>query len=166
MVLFACAIMFSGCATLTKSDSQPVAFSTDPQGAIVSINNIPRGTTPVTIMMSKHYGDQMVGLQKEGYRTEQFKLQKHVAGMTFGNIIFGGIIGIAVDTASGKGMNYEESVQVKLIPLESVKVAPALTSIPAPVAPAAPAAEVAAVIPGQVTDVSKAASPADAAAHK
>jgi hypothetical protein len=40
--------------------------------------------------------------------------------MTFGNIIFNpaiAIIGVGVDVATGKATNYQESVQVKLIPL-------------------------------------------------
>ena len=110
----------AGCATITKSESQPVAFSSEPQGAIVSINGVPSGITPVTIMVTRKYGDQTCAIARDGYQTEQFKLQKHVAGMTFGNIIFNpaiAIIGVGVDVATGKATNYQESVQVKLIPL-------------------------------------------------
>ena len=38
--------------------------------------------------------------------------------MTFGNIIFGGIIGFGVDAASGAMTEYEEMVTVRLIPEE------------------------------------------------
>ena len=110
----------AGCATITKSESQPVAFSSEPQGATVSINGVPSGITPVTIMIERKYGDQMGAMTLDGYQTEQFKLQKHVAGMTFRNIIFNpavAIIGVGVDVATGKATNYQESVQVKLIPL-------------------------------------------------
>jgi hypothetical protein len=110
----------SGCATITKSESQPVAFSSEPQGATVSINGVPSGITPVTIMIERKYGAQMGTMALDGYKTEQFKLQKHVAGMTFGNIIFCpavAIIGVGVDAATGKATNYQEAVQVKLIPL-------------------------------------------------
>ena len=37
--------------------------------------------------------------------------------MTFGNIIFGGIIGVGVDVATGKATDYQESVHVNLRPL-------------------------------------------------
>lgn len=114
------AALTAGCATITKSESQPVAFSSEPQGATVSINGVPSGITPVTIMVTRKYGDQTCAIARDGYQTEQFKLQKHVAGMTFGNIIFCpavAIIGVGVDVATGKATNYQESVQVKLIPL-------------------------------------------------
>ena len=114
------AALTAGCATITKSESQPVAFSSEPQGATVSINGVPSGITPVTIMIERKYGDQMGAMALDGYKAEQFKLQKHVAGMTFANIIFCpavAIIGVGVDVATGKATNYQESVQVKLIPL-------------------------------------------------
>ena len=63
----------AGCATITKSESQPVAFSSEPQGATVSINGVPSGITPVTIMVTRKYGDQMCAIAHDGYQTEQFK---------------------------------------------------------------------------------------------
>ena len=105
-------LLLSGCATITSSDNQQVTFSSDPPGANVSINGVPQGTTPVTIMLDKRAGDQIVSIQKEGYQVEQFKLQKHIAKRTF----IAGPIGLAVDAASGKGREYQDSVQVRLLP--------------------------------------------------
>ena len=67
----------------------------------------------------------MVRYELKGYRTETFRLGKSVSGMTFGNIIFGGLIGAGVDIASGKATNYEDSVHVKMIPLDSTETTPA-----------------------------------------
>ena len=66
-------------------------------------------------------GDTMIEISKEGYKTEAFPLDKSVASMTFGNIIFGGLIGIGVDAATGKNTNYTDSVHVNLIPLNNNK---------------------------------------------
>jgi hypothetical protein len=115
-LLFGCAF-FTGCATIVKDDSQPVAFSSDPQGATVSINNVARGTTPTTVMVKRARQKQMVQYDLLGYETVVFPLGKSVAGMTFGNIIFGGVIGVGVDIATGKATNYEDSVHVKMIPV-------------------------------------------------
>jgi hypothetical protein len=109
-------VIFNSCATITKDDSQPVSFSSEPQGAEVSLNNLPVGTTPTTVMVKKKFGKTMVTYKKDGYETQTFPLDKSVAAMTFGNIIFGGIIGAGVDVATGKATNYQESVHVKLIP--------------------------------------------------
>ena len=40
---------------LRKDDSQPVAFSSEPQGADISLNNIPVGTTPTTVMVKRKW---------------------------------------------------------------------------------------------------------------
>ena len=66
----------------------------------------------------------MIRYELKGYRTETFRLGKSVSGMTFGNIIFGGLIGAGVDIASGKATNYEDSVHVKMIPLDSPEADP------------------------------------------
>jgi hypothetical protein len=125
-LLCGCAF-FTGCATIVKDDSQPVAFSSDPQGATVSINNVARGTTPTTVMVKRARQKQMVQYHLLGYETVVFPLGKSVAGMTFGNIIFGGVIGVGVDIATGKATNYEDSVHVKMIPVhlpDGLKAAP------------------------------------------
>lgn len=109
-------VIFNSCATITKDDSQPVSFSSEPQGADVSLNNVTVGTTPATIMVKRKMGKTMVTISKEGYKTETFPLDKSLSGMTFGNIIFGGLIGVGVDVATGKASNYQESVHIKLIP--------------------------------------------------
>ena len=109
-------VIFNSCATITKDDSQPVSFSSEPQGAEVSLNNIPVGTTPTTVMVKRKFGKTRVTYAKEGYETQTFPLDKSVAAMTFGNIIFGGFIGAGVDVATGKATNYQDSVHVKLIP--------------------------------------------------
>ena len=70
-------------------------------------------------MVKRKFGKSIITISKEGYETEQFDLEKSVSGMTFGNIIFGGIIGAGVDVATGKATNYQDSVHVKLRPIGS-----------------------------------------------
>ena len=67
-------------------------------------------------MVKRSAKKQIVQYELEGYKTETFKLDKSVAPMTFGNIIFGGIIGFGVDMASGAATSYEDSVHVILTP--------------------------------------------------
>ena len=121
IVLLTCFVLysfvFSSCATLTKDESQPVAFSSEPQGAQVSVNSMPMGTTPTTIMVKRKMGTTMIDIYKEGYHRETFPLDKSVAAMTFGNIIFGGFIGLGVDVATGKATDYQNSVHISLRPL-------------------------------------------------
>ena len=52
LTFFLC--ILSGCATIVKDDSQPVAFSSEPQDAIIRLNNMPVGKTPSTIMVKQN----------------------------------------------------------------------------------------------------------------
>ena len=72
-------------------------------------------------MVKRSSEKQMVMMEKDGYHAQAFKLEKSLAGMTFGNILLGGPIGIGVDAISGKSHDYQESVQIKLIPLSEPK---------------------------------------------
>lgn len=119
ILVLAIGLLHVGCATIVRDDSQPVSFSSEPQGATVSLNGVPRGVTPTTIMVPRQRKEVMVQMDLAGYRSESFSLDKSVAAMTFGNILFGGIIGVGVDYATGKGSNYEDSVHVELVPLDA-----------------------------------------------
>lgn len=113
-----CAGLCSGCATILKDDAQPVAFTSDPAGATVTINGAVVGQTPTTVMLKHSVKRQMVLVEKPGYRPEAFRLEKKVDALTFGNVIAGGVIGFGVDIATGNAMNYAESVHVRLRPLD------------------------------------------------
>lgn len=108
-------VFLSGCATIMKDDSQPVAFSTEPDDATVKFNSVARGKTPVTLMVKRSMKETIVTIEKKGYRTETFPLEKSMSAMTFGNIIFGGIIGVGVDAATGKNTNYPDNVHINLV---------------------------------------------------
>ncbi|MBA4136279.1 MAG: hypothetical protein C0518_03060 [Opitutus sp.] len=152
----ACACLLSGCATILKDDSQPVAFTSDPVGATVKINGASVGQTPTTVMLKHSIKRQMVQIEKPGYHPEAFRLEKKVDALTFGNVIAGGVIGFGVDIATGNATNYAESVHVRLRPLDAAadqkaEIVQSASGIdlprkdtPAPVAtpeaPAAPAA--------------------------
>lgn len=115
----ACACFFSGCATVLKDDTQPVAFTSDPPGATVTINGVVVGETPTTVMLKHSVKRQMVQVEKAGFNPEVFRLEKKVDALTFGNVIVGGVIGFGVDIATGNATNYAESVHVRLRPLDA-----------------------------------------------
>ena len=133
-VLFA-AVCLSGCASIVSGTSQEIKVVTNPPGAncqfvregsvIASVNNTPGG---VTIKKTKH--DITLKCNKEGYQEATYLNHSGADGATFGNIILGGGIGWAIDSASGSDNKYTGEVNVTLVPI-----------LPAPPpAPAKPAA--------------------------
>ena len=100
------AVCLSGCASIVSGTSQEIKVVTNPPGAncqfvregavIASVNNTPGG---VTIKKTKH--DITLKCNKEGYQEATYLNHSGADGATFGNIILGGGIGWAIDSASG-----------------------------------------------------------------
>lgn len=120
--------LLGGCATLTTSSSQTVTLTTDPAGAactfkregkVVGIVN----PTPGSLMVSKSHAALEVACVKEGYVDATGTVGSKFQAMTFGNILFGGIIGIAVDATSGATAEYEPQISIRLTPSEFPDVA-------------------------------------------
>jgi len=112
-----------GCATLTTSSSQTVTLTTEPPGAactfrregeVIGIVN----PTPGSLSVAKSHADIDVTCVKEGFLDAVGRVGSKFQAMTFGNILFGGIIGIAVDAVSGATAEYEANVAIRLTPAE------------------------------------------------
>jgi hypothetical protein len=115
--------LLGGCATLTTSSSQTVTLTTEPPGAactfkregeVIGIIN----PTPGSLTVSKSHADIDVTCTREGYLDAVGRVGSKFQAMTFGNILFGGIIGIAVDAVSGATAEYEANVAIRMTPAE------------------------------------------------
>jgi hypothetical protein len=111
----------SGCATVTKGASQSVTLDTKPPGATCVITRKGEkiaavNPTPGTVSVSKSKDALSVSCTKEGYLEAAGSVESEFQAMTFGNILLGGIIGVAVDAASGAINNYKPSITITLIP--------------------------------------------------
>lgn len=121
ITLLGCAAAVAGCATITKGTDELVTINTDPGGAqcvlftddkqIAVIN-----PTPGSIKVPKSKKDLSVRCEKDGYLPAEGVIASSFQAMTFGNILFGGIIGIAIDAGSGAMNKYEDGVSITLIP--------------------------------------------------
>lgn len=108
--LLVCAFLI-GCGTIIHGGGQDVSVTSDPSGATVEIDGTEVGDTPVTRSLDR--GSQhTVAISMDGFQTEQVTIQKSVDGWVAGNIVFGGLIGLAVDAATG-GMYKLSPTQVQ-----------------------------------------------------
>lgn len=122
----ACALAFltfSGCATITKGSSQPLTVSTDPAGATCLLERDGKSLaavnpTPGTVTIEKARAHISVLCKKEGYLDNTGVVASSFQTMTLGNILIGGLIGFAVDTASGAINQYPPMISLMLIPTE------------------------------------------------
>lgn len=111
----------SGCATITKGTSQTVTVNTAPPGAMCTLSRDSNtiavvNPTPGSIMVEKDKDAISVICKKEGYQDNAGTLASEFQGMTLGNIVFGGLIGVAIDAGSGAMNHYPPMVTVTMIP--------------------------------------------------
>lgn len=93
-------LVVAACGTIIHGSSQEVGISSNPTEAHVTIDNKDIGTTPLEADLSRKE-DHTVRIELEGYKPFETKVTNSVSGWVFGNIIFGGLIGLAVDAISG-----------------------------------------------------------------
>jgi hypothetical protein len=113
--VLACAVATlasSGCATIVAKSSQEITITSVPEGAAIKIDNksgaaVHSGSTPLTVTLKKGRGyfkpeQYTVHVNKEGYQARDITVAGEVNGWYFGNVLFGGLIGLlAVDPATG-----------------------------------------------------------------
>ncbi len=116
-------VALSACASIVEGTEQSVTIMTEPsgaacklerQGVVVSLVN----PTPGTARIGKSKENVTVLCDKDGHESAAAPLASEFQAMTFGNLIFGGIIGVAVDAGTGAMNKYPDSVS--LLPPKSV----------------------------------------------
>ena len=100
----------SACATVTRGSSDKVDFVSTPSMAAVTAQDVEKKraaktcTTPCTLELSRKWSHNVL-FEKEGYQVVEALLtpQLSSAGATgmAGNLVLGGVIGVAVDANSG-----------------------------------------------------------------
>ena len=116
--LFVCVLMglMSGCCTIVHGMHQDVGMSSAPAGAKVFVDSVYVGTTPIVVPINRG-STHVVRLEKPGYETFDTTLTHSVSGWIWGNLAFGGLIGLGLDAATGSIYNiYPEQVYGALEP--------------------------------------------------
>lgn len=100
VVIGVAAIATVGCASIMHGTTQKVGISSSPTGATVTIDNKSYGSTPLFADLNR--GEvHIVTIEMAGYAKSQLTLTKSLSGWVWGNILFGGLIGLGVDAISG-----------------------------------------------------------------
>lgn len=88
------------CGTIMQGTTQQVGISSNPSNASVTINGQNHGNTPMIIDL-KRKDSHMVRIQLDGYQPYETNLTRSTSGWVWGNIVFGGLIGLVVDASAG-----------------------------------------------------------------
>jgi hypothetical protein len=137
----AIATFCSGCASIVGGQNQSISVTTasdgnDVEGAKCNLQNDKGSwyaTTPGSVTVRRSYGDLLVTCKLDGAAPGTTSVKSTTKALAFGNAIFGGVIGVAVDTASGAAYDYPNTIRVAM-PAGAAASA-ALDSAPRPAAP-------------------------------
>ncbi len=118
-ILLAAVASLSACSSIIEGTTQELVVNTSPAGAdcalmregyvIGRVNPTPGA---VTVKKTKH--DIHVVCNKKGYEEATYFNNSDAAGATAGNIILGGGIGWAIDSASGADNKYTTPMNISL----------------------------------------------------
>ncbi len=92
--------LLSGCASIIHGSSQEIALQSNPSGAAVAVNGVRNAQTPATLSLPRKSAHSLE-VTLDGYRPFQIQLQRSTSGWVWGNIAFGGLIGLVVDASTG-----------------------------------------------------------------
>lgn len=131
--LVAAVLSSTGCASILGDSKYPVAVSSAPTGAAFEITDkaghvIHSGNTPSTVTLKSGRGyfkgeTYTLRFKKDGYPDKVATLNSSLSGWYWGNIVFGGLIGmLIVDPATGAMFKLPETLSADLgQPVAAVK---------------------------------------------
>jgi hypothetical protein len=141
IAIIAAALSFglSGCATIVEGNTDNVAVTSVPvDGAKCELKNGVGTwyvTTPGSLQVRKSKTNLEVTCRRDGYQDAHQSVESKFEGMTAGNLLFGGVVGVGVDAASGAMNHYPASLQIALYPSDASAALP--TPTPSDAAPSA-----------------------------
>ena len=94
-------VLVVSCATIIHGTRQEISVNSMPSGAKVIVKGVHMATTPAVIELKRKESNIILRFEKEGYEPVDIALRRSVDGWIAGNIIFGGLIGLAVDFIDG-----------------------------------------------------------------
>lgn len=97
----------SGCATIINGTSQKIQITSNPAGAVVTVDNKNTYTTPVKLRLERRRDHELV-FAKEGYENQTVRLMHVISEVVAGNTLLGGPLGWVFDIFAG--------TQYKLVP--------------------------------------------------
>jgi hypothetical protein len=118
--------LLGGCATVTRGSTDQVQIISDPTGVRARTSTGYSCTTPCTIQVPRK-DDFTVVFQAPGYQTVTVPVTAQVAGAGAagfaGNVLLGGIIGMAVDASTGAAYSHVPNpVSAKMVPSVPIQV--------------------------------------------
>lgn len=114
----------TSCCTIINGDSQDVNVAASPSGARLYVDGVGKGMVPQAVSISRT-GSHTIRIEAPGYAPYETTLNSSCSGWVLGNLLFGGIIGLAIDVGTGSIWAYDDvnatlSPEVKVSSVQGV----------------------------------------------
>lgn len=106
-VLFLSSLYLCGCATILNGTSQKIPVSSEPDGAVVTVDSKDIYVTPVKLRLERRR-DHVLVFTKDGFDSRTVKVMHVLSEAVCGNILLFGPLGWVFDIFAG--------TQYKLVP--------------------------------------------------
>ncbi len=115
-------LCFGGCASIVSGHNQSLSVLSKNQGAdhsgarctLMNDKGTWFATTPGTVAVRRSFDELTVTCIADGAEPGTSKVKSTTKAMAFGNILFGGFIGVGVDMATGAAFDYPEILVVHM----------------------------------------------------
>lgn len=119
-------LIVSACSTITRGTTQAVAIHTPGvEKAECELRSEGIGTktvvTPATIVLDKSMHDVQVTCHKRCFTEGKGVITSSTEEMTAGNVIIGGVVGLAIDASSGAMNKYDPDVGIQMSPVKGCR---------------------------------------------
>ena len=111
------AFLFSlaSCATIMSGRNQELPVYSNPSGALVTVGATQQ-RSPATFVLDRRKAAYTIRVEKDGYEPAEIHLKRGINGWVWGNILLGGIIGLAIDMGTGSANKFTpDEVEVNLV---------------------------------------------------
>jgi hypothetical protein len=100
-------VLIAGCGVVLKGAREGVQFTSDPDGALVLVNGVERGTTPLRLTMASRE-TYTITFRKQGYKDKIVVIENHAqAGWIILDVLLG-LVPVVVDAATGGWYTLDE----------------------------------------------------------
>ncbi len=126
--------MIFGCATIMRDNMEPITLNASPANVDIKIIDrngltVFEGQTPTTINLKTsddgYFNPQYytVYAHKDGYEDYQTRIDYHISGWYWANIIFGGLIGLLIIDPISGDMYYleQDDALMNMTPIDNQK---------------------------------------------
>jgi PEGA domain len=129
--------LVASCGSIIHGRNQEIGIASTPVGARVTIDNQTTANTPFVAKLSRK-NLHSVKVEADGYAPADLTLTRKVSGWAWGNIVFGGLIGLAVDAGTGGLYKLTPEQLNTTLATKSASISPSKDGIYVVLVPAAP----------------------------